>query len=274
MTGHGTAFGALSVINAIPCGLGAAFGITLETKAEVTLTGTDFYLEMNGFPAPAEFAELLIHSLCPDAEGAEIQTVSEIPVSKGLKSSSTAANAILLAAADALHLNLSPEKILSCNTISSIHAGVSITGALDDAAASLFGGLVFTDNNRSKIIARKQMPDGLSAVIHLPDYTIAKSAVTSSALTKHSAKAEYLFWKALDGNIFQAMTENGKLIAETLGIDMHPVNRALSCGAKAAGISGTGPAAGILIETEKLDDFLSCFGEDHCIVTNLRRGEA
>lgn len=273
MTGHGTAFGALSVVNAIPCGLGAAFGITLETKADVTLTGTDFYLEMNGFPALADFAEILIHSLCPEAEGAEIQTVSQIPVSKGLKSSSTAANAILLATADALHLNISPEKILSCNTISSIHAGVSITGALDDAAASLFGGLVFTDNHHGKIIARKQMPDGLSAIIHLPDYTIVKSAITSSALSKHAAEAESVFQKALDGNIFQAMTENGKLIAETLGINMHPVSRALSCGAKAAGISGTGPAAGILVETEKLDDFLSSFGDEHCIVTNLRRGD-
>lgn len=54
-----------------PCGLGTAFSVMLETRADVTITGTEFSLRINGHQASADFAEIFIHSVCPEVEGAD-----------------------------------------------------------------------------------------------------------------------------------------------------------------------------------------------------------
>ncbi|MDO5843549.1 MAG: shikimate kinase [Methanocorpusculum sp.] len=274
MTGFGKSHGALTVVNAIASGFGSAFGINLETRAEADIRKkSGFTLEINGIESSPKFAELLIHEISPEIKGAAVKTFSDIPLSMGLKSSSAAANAILLASADALGVEISPLELLKKNTRASINAGVSITGAFDDAAACLLGGLVFTDNKNCEIVSRREMPEGISAVIHLPKYITPKSVFPSDKLREKKSEVEKIYLHALDGDVFKAMYDNGKCTCEALGISTKTADFALSCGAKAAGLSGTGPATGILVDSKNLEEFLEKFGRTDCIVTNLWEGK-
>ena len=45
MKGHGRSYGAISVMNAIPCGIGSTIGIELTTDVEFSDSDTIFYAE-------------------------------------------------------------------------------------------------------------------------------------------------------------------------------------------------------------------------------------
>ncbi len=276
MKGCGISSGALTVINAIADGFGSAFGIGLTTSAEVELTDDAGYtLHINGQEANACFAEELLSGFkaaFPDAEfsGADVSTTSDIPQSKGLKSSSAAANAILSAAADAAGIAADPLSLVEIGAKASIACGVSVTGAFDDAAACMLGGLVFTDNKNMRIIEHRNMPEEYAVVIHLPEEEIPTLAFPKEEFEKRRADVSTAFQKALDGDVFSALYENGRCVGESIGVGTKIADRALAAGASAAGISGTGPACGILVRKEQLSSFLDMFEEKNCIITTVR----
>ena len=279
MIGRGISFGALSVINAIAMGKGAAFGIDLKTEASVELIPEpEFTVEIDGHPT--EDTRLAIFSVeemlkrCPDSgmNGAVIKTTSNIPISKGLKSSSSATNAILSASADALGIRVDPMDIGRLGATVAIKAGVSITGTFDDACACMLGGLVFTDNQKRELLLRRPMPEDISVVIHIPSYQIRKSAFPKERMREMSDLVSAAYQMAIEGDVFSAMYVNGKCTCEAIGIRPEIADKALSCGAVAAGLSGTGPATGILVPKERLNEFLDLFGRDDIILANIRNG--
>ena len=279
MIGHGVSFGALSVINAISTGKGAAFGIDLKTEANVELIPEpEFSVEIDGHPSEdttlARFSVEEVLRLYPGSrmKGAVIKTTSNIPISKGLKSSSSAANAIISATIQALDMHMDPLDIGKIGAAASIRAGVSITGAFDDACACQLGGLVFTDNTRHELLLRRPMPDGFTAVIHIPPFQIRKSAFPKEKMREFRELISAAYDLAVEGDVFSAMYVNGKCTCEALGITPDIADKALSSGASAAGLSGTGPATGILVPTDRLDEFLDRFGRDDIIIANIRNG--
>lgn len=280
MIGRGVSYGALSVINAIAMGKGAAFGIDLKTEAVVELTPEPgVVVEIDGHAAEdTRLAELSVQEMLkhyPDSgmRGAVIRTHSNIPISQGLKSSSAATNAVLSATADALGITSDPLSIGRMGATAAIAAGVSITGTFDDACACMLGGLVFTDNKTRELLTRVPMPAGYTAVIHLPAFQIRKSAFPKEKIREMAAEVTDAYNRALAGDVFGAMYENGRCTSEALGIAPEIADWALACGAAAAGLSGTGPATGILVPTEHLDEFLSAFGSEQVILANIRNGE-
>lgn len=279
MIGRGVSYGALSVINAIAMGKGAAFDIDLKTEAVVELTPEPgFVVEIDGHAAENTLlAELSVQEMlrhCPDSgmRGAVIRRDSNIPISQGLKSSSAATNAVLSATANALGITLAPLAIGRMGAIAAIAAGVSITGTFDDACSCMLGGLVFTDNQTRKLPCRVPMPTGYTAVIHLPAFQIRKSAFPKEKMWEMAAEVTNAYNRALAGDVFGAMYENGRCTCAALGITPEIADRALACGAAAAGLSGTGPATGILVPTRHLDEFLSAFGSEQVITANIRNG--
>jgi shikimate kinase len=80
--------------------------------------------------------------------GGHVRTESEVPMAAGLKSSSAAANATVLAALDALGVadEVSREEACRLGVRAAREAGVTVTGAFDDASASMLGGVTVTDN--------------------------------------------------------------------------------------------------------------------------------
>ena len=273
MKGTGAAGGALSVVNAIACGFGAAFGINLFTRASAELSEKpEFSLSVNGKESDTRLIEALFQELSPylpeDIRGVHADTVSDIPPSAGLKSSSAASNALLLAMSRASDISLPAEMLIRMGCRASVKAGVSITGAFDDACASYFGGLVFTDNSRMTILHNRPMPEEYVPVICIPEET--ERNFSAERFRAHAEEMKTVFSTAMSGDIISAMYENGRIVGSVTGHGTETADKARKAGAETAGISGNGPAVGILVEKENLNAFLSAFSERNCIISSIR----
>ena len=148
MKGYAWANGAATVLNAVATWKGAAFGIDLKTRAEVVLNNSgDILGDVPGVDTRLiEACVQMVVQRLGYAYGAVVRTYSEIPVAGGLKSSSTVANATVLATLDALHEEMDLVEASKIGVAAAREVGVTITGALDDALASMLGGVVVTDN--------------------------------------------------------------------------------------------------------------------------------
>ncbi|MEM2979485.1 MAG: shikimate kinase [Methanomassiliicoccales archaeon] len=279
MRGHGTAHGAATIVNAIATGKGGAFGIGLRTWADVEIT-TDgqFLARIEGFENEDTTlikmcAREVINTYFPDEGfGARISTKSEIPISRGLKSSSAAANAVIMATLDALRIKCDSIDAIKIGTRCAKKAGVSITGAFDDACASYFGGIALTDNIAERIIKRDTLPDSLKVLIYVPNFQIRKNKLPMERIISIRSMVEIAFERAISGDYYSAMILNGLAYGAALGLDQDIAVRALCRGAKCSGISGTGPAIVALVDEEDLDEFLCGFDDVKFIVTNIYNG--
>ena len=263
-TGKGVSHGAATIVNAIATGKGAAFGINLRTWAEVRLNdSSQVDVTIEGFKGePTRLVEncfrTVADKLSPGERlGAEIVTRSEIPVSRGLKSSSAAANAVIMATLDALDETIELMYAIRLGAKCAIEAGVSVTGAFDDACASWLGGAVVTDNRKNGLLKREPMDPNLKVVIHVPPFQTRKADLPRSRISAVADIAEMAFQMALGGDYLGAMKLNGLCYASALKVDQDIAFRALELGARSAGLSGTGPATAILVDSDKLEKFLS-----------------
>jgi len=260
MKGEAICHGAATIVNAIANGKGAAFGIDLITRAEVDLApGEGIEVTIENEEEDTTLVELCVSEVlrrfAPDM-GARVRTFSEIPVSRGLKSSSSAANAVVLASLDALSIELDPLETIRIGTRCAVRAGVSVTGAFDDAAATLLGGVVVTDNSREEILRRDRLPDGVKVLLHIPEFKIRKGGLPLERIRSLGPLVGMAFDLAMDGEYYRSMTLNGMCQSAALGLDQELAVEALRNGALAAGLSGTGPATAILVTEEKVDDLV------------------
>ncbi|MHC1635693.1 MAG: shikimate kinase [Candidatus Methanospirareceae archaeon] len=267
--GYGRARGAGTIINAIATYKGSAFAIDLWTEATVEL-GEDLRgIEAEAVVEGETNIDVRLIKRCVEIVlerfgfplRAFVRTRSEIPVASGLKSSSAAANAVVLATIDAIG---EKEKIDALEAIrmgvkASLDVGVSITGAFDDASASLLGGIVITDNKRNEII--KRVEKEASVIILIPE----EKAFTAHTDVKRSRLiapwVDMAYRLALEGRFEEAMTLNGFLYCAALGFDVSPMLKALECGVKGVNLSGTGPSFVALPEKGKEDELYNAWGE-------------
>lgn len=157
--GYAYAYGAGTIINAISTWKGAAFSIDLKTEAEVILTDDKKikgYMEEGGNTTLIERCVELTLLRFGSKSGAKVATKSQIPIASGLKSSSAAANATVFATLDALGETLEPLEAIKIGVQAALDAKVTITGAFDDACASMLGGFVITDNKSKELIKREE----------------------------------------------------------------------------------------------------------------------
>lgn len=275
----GTSHGAITVINAMPCGIGATIGVDLETRADFRIGGES--REVNIVQDPSEdtsMARICIrkayeHIGIPEPEGWTLGTDSEIPVSRGLKSSSTACNAILRAVMQETGTEMDPVDLIRLGVECAREAHVTVTGSFDDACGSGLGGLVMTDNRKDEIIARAD-PGEYDVVIHVPRFKIRKTGLPLDRL--HEVASELR--KAIDiamENPFEAMTINGRIISKASDVDNSLAERAVAMGALGAGMSGSGPAIAIVVTKGDGERFARDLGigPDETIITKTRCGQ-
>jgi shikimate kinase len=245
-----TAHGAATIVNAIALGKGAAFGVDLWTKAEVKLTSEAGVIEAEITSDPKECPLLIEKTAARVIQrfglekcfGAKIKTKSNIPIARGLKSSSTAANATALATVAALGKKLDDLEIIKIGVEAAFDAKVTVTGAFDDACASYFGGAVITDNLNRQILKQTPLPKELVVLFHVPPqkaYTINSDV---ARLQTVKPLVETAFEKALEGRIWEALTLNGLVYSAASGQNTAIAIDALAAGAVAAGLCGKGPA--------------------------------
>jgi shikimate kinase len=252
--------GAATIINAIATGKGAAVGVDLWTKASVSLTDeagqVDVSISSDFSENPVLAQKTVLHVFknfgVETRFGAKVQTTSNIPVARGLKSSSAAANAIALATTAALKRSLDDLDVVNLGVDAALDAKVTITGAFDDACASYFGGVVVTDNLERKIVKRFELPEDLVVLFYVPEkktYTVSSNVGRMKAVAK-AVKVAYK--EALNGNYWSALTLNGLIYSAALGFDPLPAVDALAAGAVASGLSGTGPAVSAVVSEDKV----------------------
>jgi len=257
--GRAVAYGAVTIVNAIACGYGAALGVDLWTEATVELTDNPNVVEGKIVNDPSESTRLIEKTVkrilryfrLEDKFGAYVETRSNIPIARGLKSSSVAANAISLATLSALDRTLDDLTVVKLGVEASIDAGVTVTGAFDDASASYFGNITVTDNLKRRIL-KTFKPEIKNVLIYVPEekYYTVDSDVSKMRVFEKEVKAIHRL--ALEGDYWTAMTLNGILYSSILGFSPEVAISAIENGAVAAGLSGKGPAVAAVVSDRDL----------------------
>ncbi len=253
--------GAATIVNAIATGKGAAVGVDLWTRAKVELTDKPWIIEGNILSDPTEDPVLIEKTVGKVLEyfnldeklGAKVETRSNIPIARGLKSSSVAGNAIALATVAALDKSLDDLTILNLGVDAAVEAKVTITGAFDDACASYFGGVVVTDNLKRRIVKRFETDEDLAVLFYVPAKKVYTSGSDVQRMKRVAPLVETVYKEAVKGNYWSALTLNGLIYSSALGYDPSIAVDALMAGALASGLSGTGPAVTAVVSDEKID---------------------
>ena len=254
------AYGAATIVNAIATGKGAALGVDLWTKAKVGLTDEPSVIQGRILSDPSEDTNLIKRVInrifrrfrVEGEYGAFVETNSNIPIARGMKSSSAAANAISLATVAALRKKLSDLEVVNLGVEAAKDAGVTITGAFDDACASYFGNIVVTDNVARQVKRRFKVDGEYTVLFHVPS---SKTYTAQSNVKKMKIMAplvDIAYREALLGRYWSAMTFNGLIYSVALGYDIKVAVDALAAGAIAAGISGKGPAIAAVVPEDSM----------------------
>jgi shikimate kinase len=254
--------GAATIVNAIATGKGGAVGVDLWTRAKVQLTDKPGTIESNIMSDPTENPVLIEKTVGKVFEyfnleerfGAKVRTSSNIPIARGLKSSSVAGNAVALATVAALDRSLDDLTILNLSVDAAIEAKVTITGAFDDACASYFGGVVVTDNLERRIVKRFEITENLLVLFHVPAKKVYTSGSDVQRMRGLASLVGIAYKEAVKGDYWSALTLNGLVYSSALGYNPSIAVDALMTGALAAGLSGTGPAVTAIVPEEKIDN--------------------
>ncbi|MFB6302588.1 MAG: shikimate kinase [Haloferacaceae archaeon] len=264
MRGRAVALGAGTVLNALATGRGAAFALDAETTATVDLDGTG---SVEGSVADAPDADTALIERCVervvdrygDGEGGHVRTESEVPMAAGLKSSSAAANAAVLATLAALDVPVVEgdgtdehdagrgdgagpvTRTAACRmgVEAARDAGVTVTGAFDDASASMLGGVTVTDNRADELLARDEVT--WDALVWTPPERAHSADADVGRCERVAPVADLVAELALDGRYGTAMTVNGLAFTAALGFSPDPTVEALPH-VDGVSLSGTGPS--------------------------------
>jgi len=270
MHGHGCANGAGTIVNAIAIWKGAAFCIDLETTADVELdecSDAGDAGRITGRIENADTADTALITRCASlvldrfgyrCDGV-VTTRSEVPIARGLKSSSAAANATVLATLDAIGETLPLLEVVSMGVRAALDVGVTITGAFDDACASALGGIVITDNRNMELVERLVYESDV--LIYLPE---EKAFTADTDVTRSKAIAplvDVAYRLALDHDFENAMTLNGLLYCAALGFDTEIVMSALKLGVSGVSLSGTGSAYTALVGRDQIQELKGCWSD-------------
>ncbi len=222
-------FGGVSVVNAIPSWYGSSMAVDLrvevsieegeggEDQSPLVRTILEYFSQKYGIPQ------------------LRVKVSSQIPQMSGLKSSSAVSTALIAEISRKYGIEVDVPKL---SAILSIKAGVSVTGALDDAVAAYYGGVSFTYNKEFKVI-KKQNPPKDIVILLLPKGN--RQGVELGQLKRYSTLFQEIFRIALN-DVILAMKLNGVAVAEILNYDKEPIIEAMKAGALAYGVSGNGPS--------------------------------
>jgi shikimate kinase len=255
------AHGAATIVNAIALGKGAAFGVDLWTRAEVQLTDEPGIIRAEIVSDPKEStlliektaSRVLRHFSLEKRFGVKVKTLSNIPIARGLKSSSVAANATALATTAALGKPLGDLEIIKLGVEAAFDAKVTVTGAFDDACASYFGGIAITDNSKQEIIKQLPLPKDLTVLFHVPPQKSYTINCNVDRLRTLKPLVEIAFEEALEGKVWEALTLNGLIYSSASKLNTTIAVDALAAGAVAAGLCGKGPAVTAVVPIDKVD---------------------
>jgi len=275
MAGRAVAPAAGTILNALANGYGSAFAIDAHTEATVELADAG---EVTGEIAGAPNADTRLVERCVervlerfgDGEGGRVRTESDVPMASGLKSSSAAANAAVLATLAALDATDETTREDACRlgVEAARDAGVTVTGAFDDASASMLGGVTVTDNTEDALLRRDE-PEW-HVLVYTPDEQAFSADADVSRCERVAPTADVVHELAMDGDYERAMCVNGFAFCAALGYPTDPIVEAMP--EAAASLSGTGPSYTAVGDRRTLTDLRDVWArrEGHTWLTTTR----
>lgn len=261
MRGVGRATAAISLVNAIPTGVGAAVAIDLPVRADIEMDGAsgkdgsarlEVVGAMHSLLVQRSFEAAVDRYLGPGAWTGRLSVSSSVPPAVGLKSSSAVSAAVLQSVARAGGHTPAAIEIARLSADLTQAIGLSATGAFDDALACAGGGLVVTDNHARRVLNRTDLDPFLSTIVWIPPGAHEASPTVRSHFERKASEARAAVRAALDGRWFDAMEENSSLVEGVMGYDYSRYRQSLSAlGALGTSVSGLGPAMAAIVPTDR-----------------------
>ena len=255
--GTGQAHGACSLLHAAGTGYGASIALDLPIIVKALDRPSKRQLGDSDGVLPAVVDAWVSNGLALP-EGLEANDIhwavaSKIPQNRGLKSSAALSVAGIKALCEATNTDLSDFEIVSLSSQAQMNAGVSITGSIDDSWACLTKGWRLINANAEDIESGVVMsgpgpnPDDWIVLI------AARDERKSRPELENFAPLFQEFEKALialqQGEILNCLTINGRAVCSVTN-DLQGrriANDAFINGARASGVTGSGPAVVIII---------------------------
>jgi shikimate kinase len=244
MHGQAQAPAAGTVLNALATGTGSAFAIDEYVTATVELRPNG---PTRGRVSGASDADTRLIERCldlvteryGDGEAGTVETDSEVPMAAGLKSSSAAANAAVLATLDALDALDALDRVDAARlgVEAARDIGVTVTGAFDDASASMLGGVTVTDNDDDALLARDEVD--WDVLVWTPPERAFSADADVARCRRMGPVAELVAERALAGEYGRAMTVNGLAFCAALEFPTEPLVEAMPA-VEGVSLSGTG----------------------------------
>lgn len=268
MDGRAVAPGAGTVLCALATGVGSAFAIDLDVTASVSLdASSERVTGVVAEDADADTSlvercvELAVSEYGEDDYGGRVETESEIPMAGGLKSSSAAANATVLATLDALGVADDVARVDACRlgVRAARETSVTVTGAFDDASASMLGGVTVTDNAADELLTRDELD--VHALVYTPDERAYSADADTAQCQRVAPTAEIVEELAFAGRYGEAMTVNGWAFCAALDRSAAPMLAALP-DADGVSLSGTGPSYVAIGDEETLKEIRDTWDEN------------
>lgn len=253
------AWGAISFLNAIPQGIGCAAAVSLPVVADLEYEALGPNSKPSLEMAEGESNPLLQWTLDKAYESVLVRPAykfrlglrSSVPPGKGLKSSSAVSVALSRGVRRALGHPSTPTELAVISAKASLAAGVSLTGAFDDALACAMGGVVVADVRAYWQMLSTEVPQGMQALLWVPDEARPDLASKGAELRAPDMNAKEAVRLALRGDFLKAMKFNSLVVERALGYDYGKLrDAAMEKGAVAAGVSGNGPAVAVVVPRE------------------------
>jgi shikimate kinase len=256
MRGIGHAFGAVTFVNALSTGTGAAAAVDLPVTATVDLESTragalehlEFGTGSDSPLARATVADAVRRFGDGRSVSGRVAVVSAIPPARGLKSSSAVGVAIAQAVASAYGRSPAPAALAAASADVSQAIGLSATGAFDDALAAAEGGVVLTENSTRTVRARATLDRAWSVVLWIPAGEHSPSPGWLEGFRAEATSGRRAVESAERGEWLEAMNANTELVERVMRYDYRPLRRTLEkLGALASGVSGLGPTVASIV---------------------------
>ncbi len=282
MHGVGRASAAITIVNALPSGIGCALGIDLEAVAEATIL-PPFDDPGASTAPPTDTPSPLVAEAVREAlrqfsratgSTCEVAVRSAIPVARGLKSSSAVASAVVLAVAQAAGSAPAARQVARLSAEVSRRSGVSATGAYDDALAGLSTGFVVTDNGRDALVRHRPADPDWEVALLVPSGTHPPSPGLTDAFRRYAPESRRAVDAALSDRWWEAMRRNSEIVERVMGYTYGPLRaRLAAAGAVGSGVSGLGPSYAAVAPSERLPRILEVLAKEEGTVlrVGLRR---
>lgn len=265
--GYSSANCGLSLLSAYANGTGICMALALRIIAVVSVNEGHARPESAPSPVLDDYLGVCALRAC-DLAGRRLpahiraEITSSVPPGKGLKTSAAVSSAFVSSLYSAMGITWQPTHLVQATTEAAKLARKAQAMSLDDAWASVSGGIVITDEKRLDVIERRSSPEGVEVVIFIPDILgpPVHRLDRRKLMASHKPSFDALLSRIINsGEIYEPMTDAAFITARAFGYSEEPLSLALTRGALGVSLSGKGPAVGAICRRGEAKPIMSAW---------------